>query len=272
MERPLFISEKEAAKLTPDEIVHYQSANHPMNNTGLVGGACSASPVSTDLGGIFHSVVPNAAETDPTLYQYKKTFLKNESSSENLTSAKVYLLNGLADVASNGVVTLDPSSASDDNTKTAWVVGEDGSSLVQEEYIVLNGTTSVSGTKTFTKVFFVIIISSSGGTPVNAAADILFAVNSVTLGIIPGNKYSANAVVDIGLPATLNDTVTTTNATTAPSEISFSRPTSYSAGIAVATDALTYGDATGIWWRLSVEGGLPGLSQCQADLWIKGTL
>lgn len=241
------------------DLKHYKSANNPSDDTSTVGGAISASEVGSSIGEIFHLRTAAEDEEGDTQYQYKKTFIKNTNADTDYISAVVYLKNSLDDVSGEGegVVSAASSSASDGSTKKIKVVGEDDEALVITEEIELNGTSEVTGTETFSKVFWVELRLVSGGALTNAAGDISIEVDGVGIGMIPTGYNCAIGIVDVGLAGTLDDTDTTDDAVTAPSGISFSKPRTEATGIDVANSGtLSYGSGQGVWWRQTIEGGL----------------
>lgn len=258
--------------VTSGDLKHRESENMPSNDTSTVGGAKTTTDVGSTIGDVFHTVTANPSASDETKYQYKKTFIVNTNADTDLTNAKIWLKNALDNVSSNGVISAVSLSADDDGDYKIKAVGENAGSAVIAEEIVLNGTTEVNGSSTFSKVFWIELRDVTSGSLVNANGDITIKVNSVVVGVIPTGKNCALAIVDVGLVATLDDSGTSTNAVTAPSGISFSRPRTFISGIDVANSGtLTFGSGQGIWWKLSVEGGLVPAPELAVNIAIKGS-
>lgn len=255
----------------PSEILHYKSANNPSNDTDTVGGAISANLVGSSIGEIFHTRSANENEADDTLYQYKKSFVKNTNTTTALTNAKAFLKNALDDVGTAGVVSATSTSTDDDNTKKIVVHGEDASNQVQTEDVTLNGTTEVNGSDTFSKVFWIELREVSGGALTNADGDITLEVDGTAIGLIPAGYNCALGIVQIGLVATLDDNGTTTNAVTAPAGISFSKPRTAADALDFANSGtLSAESAQGVWWKQTVEGGVGPAPDLTAVLRIEG--
>ena len=258
--------------VTSGELKHRESANMPSDDSSTVGGAKTASDVGSSIGAVFHTVTANPDEGDSTIYQYKKTFGVNTNADTDLTSAKIWLKNALDDVAANGVISATSTSADDDTDYKIKVVGEDAGALVITEEITLNGTTEVNGSSTFSKVFWVELRDVSSGNLVVSNGDISIEVNGTEVGTIPLGYNCALAIVDIGLVATLDDSGTATNALTAPGGISFTRPRTFAGGLDVANSgSLSFGSGQGIWWRLTVEGGLIPAPELTITFGLKGS-
>ena len=240
------------------DVKFYQAASMPVDETSPVGGACSAVEITgATVGEIFPSLVANAAGgADKT--KYSKFFVKNTHGTDSGFTFKAYIRNALDNVSAAGTVTAVSSHSSDGNTKKLYITGEDGSGTPQSEEIVLNGTSTVTGVKNFGKIYKVEIRLVSSGAKTTAAGDITITRGSA-LGILPAGYSHAHAEFNIGLPATLNDTVTTTNVNTAPAGISFSRPNSSGEALSFASSGtLGPGDAQGVWVQYTLaDGALP---------------
>lgn len=232
------------------ELKLYQAATMAASfSTSSIGGAISATEITGgSIGEVFFTMGSNTTGGG-TKTQYAKVFYKNTNASLPLTSSVVYIANSLDAVGSNGVVSVVSDAAGDNNTYKITVIGLDASSNPQLEDITLNGVTTATGSYTFSAVNRVEYRVVSSGLLANATGNVTI-TRSAALGIIPAGYNSATAEVDIGLIATLDGSSTTTDASTAPGGISFTRPNAYAEGLAVANSgSLTNGSGQGIWLR-----------------------
>ncbi len=255
------------------DLKHYPSEDHPSDDTSTVGGAIdtASGELGSALSAIFHVRTANEDESDDTKYQYKKTFVKNTNASTDLESAKIYMENALDDLESNELIAAVSASASDDDTMKIKIVGEDASGNVQTEEVTLNGTTEVESSSVFSKIFWIELQLVADGTLTTANGDITISADGTTLGIIPQGSNCALSIVEIGLVATLDDSGDTTDATTAPGGISFSKPRTFADGLEVANSGtLSSGSGQGIWWKQTVEGGLEPGAEITAIVVLKG--
>lgn len=238
--------------LTSNDIKAYQATTMPTSlTTSTVGGAINTSAEITN--GTIGEVLPSLASSlsgggDKTLYA--KYFLKNVSASDDLPNAKIFIENLLDDgPVGNHNITIRPSASGDDSTRVAKLIGFDsgGASLI--ENLPLNGDADVTSVGQFSKLVAVESRLASGGALVRSVSQWTVKKNTTVVGYVPVSSYGATSEVAIGLEASLNGSSTTTDATTAPSGITFSKPKDYAGGLAVATGTLTHGDAQAIWER-----------------------
>ncbi len=232
----------------------YTSSGTPANDTDPSGGAITATEVlGTSLGELVPLAVYNASG-GADIDWYYKVFCKNTHASIDLTDAVIYVENGLIAVASNGVVTAVSTSASDNTTKKLKVYGYDASSAAVTEEIVLNGTTTVTGSQVFSSIRKIELLTS-GGALTTAAGDITI-TRGVVLGKIPLGFDTATNEYYLWLEAALDGSGNVANRLTAPGGASWSIPNTYATGLAVANgQVLTHGSAQGIWIRPKMKAG-----------------
>lgn len=223
-------------------------------STSTIGGAISATEVTgSSIGECFFTMAANSG-SGGTKTQYAKLFYLNDHASSDLDGSVIYLKNSLDAVGSNGTVSVQSSSASDDGTKFCRVIGEDASGTAQNEDITCNGTSSASGALTFSKVFRVELRATTGGALTNAAGDITV-TRSSALGIIPTGYSSATGEVDFFLESALDGSTTVADASTEPAgSPTWIRVNASGEGSAVANSGtLTAQSAQAIWFRWQVE-------------------
>lgn len=236
--------------LTTNDIKAYQATTMPTSlSTTNVGGAINTSAEITN--GTIGEVLPSLASSlsgggDKTIYS--KWFLKNVSATDDLPNAKIFVENLLDDgPTGNHNITIRPSGAGDDSTRVAKVIGFDSSGDPLTENLPLNGDNDVTTVGQFSKLVCVESRLASGGALVRTVTQWTIKKSTTVVGYAPASSYGATSEVSIGLEASLNGSSTTTNATTAPSGVTFSKPKAYADGLAVATGTLTHGDAQAIW-------------------------
>lgn len=222
--------------------------------TASVGGAISANEITAaSIGEVLFTMAANSG-SGGTKTQYAKVFYLNDHATDDLTTAVIYLKNSLDAVGSNGTVSIQSSSASDDGTKFVRVIGEDASGNAQNEDITCNGTSSASGALTFSKVFRTELRATTGGALTNAAGDITI-TRSAALGIIPTGYNTATAEIDFFLEATLDGSTTIADASTEPAgSPTWIRVNAVGEGSSVANSGtLTAQSGQAIWFRWQVE-------------------
>jgi hypothetical protein len=237
---------------SPSEVRQYRSQNHPADDTSPSGGGISSIEIT---GAVPHEVVPAGGLvvglTTKTLYY--KTFVKN-TGADSATSVRLYLLNGLADMASPGTVRL--TAAAGDAGKVARIVGLVGTSVVTENVTLTAG--DIVSTNSYDNL---IRVELTGASPAAGDVTIRRHGDGAYLGKIPAGYYLATAEVDVGAAATVNDTHQTTNRLTGPSGITFSRPNTLAGALALPD--LGAGQAIGVWRRYTLRPGTPPTTRLQ---------
>jgi hypothetical protein len=219
---------------------------HPSDDTSAVGGAVTSAEITgTVLGEVVpvaSMIVSNTAQT----YFYK-TFIKNTHAADVAYDVKVWIANGLVDLDTAGRIEIVSTSPSDASPKYARVVGTVAWSETYED-VTLNGTSPVQTVQSFTSIHRVQLYS--GGAVASASGDIqIKRQGGPVLGIIPQSFSMATAEVGIGLAPSSNDTATSANRRTAPSGVTFSRPTNEANALSIGD--LSAGVAWGIWRKYS---------------------
>ncbi len=251
------------------ELKLYKPASVPTDDVSASGGAISANEI---LGLSIGELIPLAAYNASLgldLTWFYKCFFKNTNLSLPLTSAVVYIKNGLISVASNGTVIVVSTSSSDDTSKKIKIYGRDAASANVTEEIVLNGTTTVTGSQVFSEIYKIELLTS-GGALTTSVGDITI-TRGITLGTIPVGFDCATHEYALWLAATLDDTVSVANRLTAPGGASWSYPNSYATGIAVANaQSLTQNTAQGIWLRFIGQDGTSPTTQMRIVVRLEG--
>jgi hypothetical protein len=258
--------------VTTSELLLYKSTNTPSDETSLVGGAISATQITgTSVGEVYAPPITQSNSfPGADRIHYEKVFYKNTDTTSDLSAGVIFILNSIDDIGSAGVLTVASSSSSD--VGTLVVIGYDNTGNPQEESIAVNGLNNVQGLINWTYVQRA-IFTDGNGNPIAAVGDLSLAVAGTNVGKIPSGYHSATGEFRIGLAATLSDTATTTNTITAPGGITFTKPRSASAGIAVANSGvLTHLQSQGIWLKMTTKAGLAAASDVDVVLSINGTV
>lgn len=241
--------------VTSGDLILYQSATMGTSfTTATIGGATSSTPITGGTVGEVLFTMGSSILGGGDKTQYEKVFVANTNASDDLTSSVVYIKNSLDIVVSNNIPAAVSTSASDDTTAKITVIGLDSAGAPQSEDIRLNGTASVTGFLTFSKIHRVELRNYISGLLQLANGDITISCGATALGIIPTGYKTATAEIDIGLVATLDDDGTTTTPIVAPSGISFTRPRTVATGLSVANaGTLTHAKGNGVWvkWVLA---------------------
>ena len=216
-------------------------------STANVGGGISTTEIlATTIGEVFFTM---AADPDDDLTQISKAHYLNENATDALTGAQIWLPNTLATVSGNYPITAQSDSEDDDSSKKIRVLGYDASVDPLQGEFPMDGLDEAFGSVDFSQEHGIELRSSTTGLLVAAAGKITLRKNGTVLGYIPAGKSSANSEVSIGLADALNDTDTADDAATPPAGVTFSRPGSYEAGLAVVGDDLPPEESQGIWFR-----------------------
>lgn len=241
----------------------YQATTMPTSLTAptSIGGAISANQITG--GAVGEALFTMPAGGSPQT-QYTKVFFKNTHGTDTLSNAKIYIANAcIAGDSGNYTHSLQSTSASD--TGTCRVIGEDSGGSPASETITMTGTTLAAGATTFSTHAAHVLSTPAVGT-------ITIRRNGNVIGYIPPGRSSAVSEIDFGVEGSLNDSTTTTDASTAPSGISFSRPSTYATGVAVFGDDLAPGDRQGIWLRWIQQENRPTTTDVEIALEIAGDI
>lgn len=242
--------------VVPSDLAHYAATTKATSfSTSDVGGAIDTGTEITNgsLNEIFFTMEAAASGGGDTI-QYGKSFIRNDNSTDQIDSFGIWLPNAIDDLSTAGLIELTSTSASDGSSKKARLIGFDNSGNPQQEEVTLNGTSTVTSSLSFRYELRVEIRLSSGSALTAAAGDITIEHDSSTVGVIPATVKTATNEIDIGLQATLGGSTTITDASTAPSSVTFSRPRVVGSKLTVdgGTGTLEATEAQAIWWRWTV--------------------
>lgn len=235
-------------------------------STTSVGGAIGSTPISSASVGQVHFTMASLPSGDAV--QYSKFFDKNDHATDTVNNYGVWIANALDTLGGAATISFASSSASDDSSKKIQVVGENGSGQPQTEYVTMNGTSTVTTSLTYTARWRLIVRDSVTNAVTPLAGDLTATHSASEVGVIPAGLYSGTAEIDIGLAATIDDSVTIADASTAPAGISFSRPRTQASRLLVdgGTGTLEAQEAQGIWSRLTLPEGIGPSPDVQVDI------
>lgn len=236
-----------------------------------IGGATTATAITGgSIGELLFAMAGNAFGGADKI-QYQKFFQGNTHGSLALTDAVIWIHNGMADSAGGYVTTAVSTSALDGSGKYLRVIGNDATADAQDE-IDMAGTTTATGTIVFNKRWVVTLHDGVTDALTPSAGTITIYENGVAIAIIPPGAYSCTGEVKIGLKNALNDTDTTTDASTAPTGITFSRPRTVATGLAVANSgSLTAGAEQGGWIEWTCNDGRRASNDVEVYILCEGT-
>ena len=244
----------------PIYLREYRPQHMAYDNGGstVVGGGCSEVLV-TDVLNARGFTMKSEAVND--LVQYSQTKLRNDNATGSVQGVTLYVENALASNTTADVLSAVSSSESDDTTRFLVVRGFSAAGTA--ESIVLDGTSSVSGLRTWFAggVCVVELRQMLGDAPsiadpmTTADGDITLSVGTQVLGIIPAGRSTATALIDVGFSSSVNDTATITSWQSAPGGITFSRPRNLGEAISFGS-ILGPGQYATVWVRQSVPKGL----------------
>ena len=235
-------------------------------STSSVGGAIDGSDTlvsSAGIGAVFFTMPSNASGGGDKV-QYSKIFDKNDHATDTVNGYGVWIENAVDTLGTAATIQFVSSSSSDDSTKMITVIGKSSGGAAQSENVTMNGTSTVTTTLTYTGRTRFILRASSGGATSTAAGDITITFSASTVGVIPTGLFSATGEVDIALASALDDSATITDASTAPSGPTFTRPRTQAGMLTTdaGTGTLEAQEAQGIWLRWT----LPELMQPFSDI------
>lgn len=256
-----------------------RSANHPENDSSTAGGDKTTTAIdNSSIGEWFTRLrAPLTGDLDTdAVKEYQKIFLHNKSSSDDLLDAAVFIKNGIATGGVPGLVSFQSLGTGDDSTKKIWAYGENVlGNILDKEAVILNNTTSVSGGKTWVRLFRCKLVYTSTGLIAPAANDILIYLNGVLVGMIPAGMSFATSELKLWLPNTVwtsgaHETGTSTNRRTAPAGSSFELAVSESSAISIRNDpnddTLGHGQAQPIWGQFTLQPAMETYNGIQIRL------
>lgn len=229
------------------DLRHYRAQYHPADDTSVVGGARSGLVITGVSSG---EVIPDGSVVigNSDVVVYYKTFVRNEHGSLALLSPRLWIANALPDtLPGTGRVRL--AAGPQDAGKTVRLVGISGGAITSETVQLVNGT--VDSALQYSALVRAEIQDASAAQDVQ----IRYAPTDAVVGVIPAGSRSASAEVDVGVAAAPDDSQTSPNRLTAPSGVTFSRPASPGAGVAIGN--LGPGVAWGVWRRYRFRANSP---------------
>lgn len=244
-------------------------------STGPIGGAPTANIINGSSVGEAHFSMGSSMEGGGSKVQRSKLFYINESTTDDLTSAKIYIANALDTVAGNDEWRFVSDSADDDDSDdgiTYRGIGFDTAGDPLQEEVVGNGTSEVLSLADFSVRGRVETRNNLSGELQPMAGNGTIKKGTSAIGAIPAGYYSATSEIDIWLPSTLDDTGEADDAGTDPDGLgTFTRPRTFAGGLAVANSGtLSAESGQGVWSRWTVpEEALPS-GDIQVVLAIQG--
>jgi len=256
------------------DLVLYQCATRPLSfSTSNVGGAASATPITGGSIGEVHFPMASLATGEGNNVQYSKCCAQNDHSTDDADSVKFYILNALTTWGSANYVTVAFATAPTD--LKARVVGFLAGVEYAEEFTVnATSTNSPSQTDDLQRIEF-----RNGSTSAleGVAGDATIKNSSTTIGICPGpivtsagtipGRYTATGEIAIGLHASLDDSATITDASTAPGSVTFSTIRTLATALSVGSGGtIAAGSYQSIWSRLTAKERVKTSSDVQVVL------
>ncbi|MGE0493290.1 MAG: hypothetical protein AB7S38_29045 [Vulcanimicrobiota bacterium] len=244
------------------DMVWYQSAAHPANDTDAAGGNKSSTAlVDGNVGELLTRKVAPASGTldDDAVYQYQQFYLANENGTDDALNTLINLLNGLAVPSGTGVAKYQSTSASDGSSVKVRRHGVlDGGTAVVTKDVVLNGTTEVSGVDTWAEVYYDELLNVADDTPATAVGNITCKVGTESIGFIPAGYNNAAGNLDLWVPATAGNTSGVSNRTTEPAGASWTRAVTTGTAVtstAPAAGTIAAGTHQSVWIRQRLQPG-----------------
>lgn len=237
-------------------------------STSTVGGAIGSTQITSASIGQVHFTMASNASGGGDKVQYSKFFDKNDHATDTVNNYGVWIYNAMDTLGTAATISFASSSASDDSTKKLHVIGKSTGGAAQSEYVTMNGTSTVTTSLTYTGRWRVIVRNSSTNAVTATAGDVTATFSASTVGIIPTGLYSGTAEIDIGLASAIDDSATITDASTAPSNVNFTRPRTQGAMLVVdgGTGTLEAQEAQGIWSRLTLPELMNPSAEVQVDI------
>lgn len=243
-------------------------------STSSVGGAKTGTAIDGSTIGQVHFSMPSALLGGGTTTQYNKFFYKNGHSTDDLVDAFIWMPNAFDQPGPAGdtTMTFASSSASDDADYEVWTLGYDpaGDPVLTQK--ALNGTSNATTSQQFSARHRFEARDATTGDYAALNGNVSLTADATLIGYIPAGYYSATGEIAIWLAASLDDSGTTTNATTAPGGSSFTRPRTFAGGLAVAGDDLLATAGQGIWSRWQLPERAKPSADCQVVTAIQGSI
>jgi hypothetical protein len=237
--------------LASTDIVIYGSANMPEDGVSTVGGAIdTATRIIPDSASLFNSLSDKVDIVSSNSGDTTQTVTITGLLASGVRTSETLSLNGTTTVnGTNTYARLEKVVASGSHTGTITFKKHTGGSTI---------TSMESGVLTIRRPFYGDFADASGGSS-HTYYEKCFAKNTNgTSALLPVGGQSAAQVsitdgtglIQFGLAGSVNDSLTTTNRTTAPSGISFG-----TSAVNIPGTNLNAGDAIGIWMSLTLSAG-----------------
>lgn len=252
-----------------NDVKLYESEYMPSSEASTAGGGVTANEITgLSVGEVFPTQAADVFGGSDRIH-YQKVFVTNNNVTDNLSNARCYLEDSLDDVAANGVVAAQSTSASDSSAKHIKAIGFDAASNPQTENITLNGTASVNGLLTFSDLRKVELYQGVNLT--TASGNISLSVTGTYIGMIPAGLKSATGELSFGVASTLNDTLSTTSTLIPFAGIAFTKPNLDSLATTFANTAtLTATASQGIFLKQEIKAGTYSSAEVGGFLRVKG--
>lgn len=250
--------------LLDTDIVLKKSNAHPTDDSSTAGGTKSSTVITNATVGEWFTRLrtPLTGDLDDdSIKEYQKVFVDNESTTDDLLDASIYLLNGIKIPDTAGPVKFVSQSPDDDSSKKIWAYGENQlGNVLDKEAVVLAAESDATGGKNWVRLFRCKLVNASTGALATADEDILIYVDDVLRGMIPKNYSFATSELRIWLPATTDDSSTSTNRLTPPSGATFVRAYDATSALSVRNDpdddTLEHEQGQPVWGEFELQPGM----------------
>lgn len=194
------------------------------DDTTDIGGSPASGTLNESDPNLLFDATPAEPESGATVI-HRNVFYRflNEGGGGKAQSPKIYLVNGISPVASDGPLSFVAGAG--DAGKKVLVHGQVGGVMDTELITLVDG--SATGSKTFqsNEDWRWELLESDGETPAPADADIVGSKNGTDMGMIPADYYQATAEYMLAVATAMNTNLTAADRLTDPSGIgSYSRP------------------------------------------------
>lgn len=251
--------------MTADDILMKLAANIPTDDSSTAGGSMSATEITNSAPGEWMpKLVAKESGTiddvDDIEQQTQLAYIENAHASDTADQVGFYMDNLLIHNAVAGLLKLTGLSASDDATKKARVWGICAGVLDTED-ITLNGTTEVTGLKSWTRIERGVILDTGDDSIVDPAGRIDMVVGTEAIGHFAAANPYVSSEFEFACPTTSGDLATFTNRRTTVTVPAWTRPNTPDTRVYVRNDvdnsALTHGQKCGVYCRQTLQPGIP---------------
>lgn len=239
------------------------AANIPTDDSSTAGGSMSATEVTNAAPGEWMPklVADESGTIDVNIQQQTQlAYMENAHATDSVDKLGFYMDNLIIHPALAGLLKITSTSASDGATKKvrAWGIC---AGVLDTEDITLNGTTQVTGLKSWTRIertATLLVLDDSVTTP-TGRLDLV--VGSEAIGHhTAGNSY-ASSEFEFACPTSIGDLDTFANRRATVSVPAWSRPNTAATRVYVRNDSanstLTAGQKQGVYCRQTLQPGIP---------------